>query len=111
MSNNKNNLNNNSVNINLVINNNNNTSNSKLNINNNIVLIQNNNNNNNNNKSNKQRFDHFGNLIKTNGKQKISFIDKISNKRLQEVIDIESFKQYNILDIPIKQRNTCCLIF
>ena len=110
MSNNKNNLNNNSVNINLVINNNNNTSKSKLNINNNIVLIQNNNNNNN-NKSNKQRFDHFGNLIKTNGKQKISFIDKISNKRLQEVIDIESFKQYNILDIPIKQRNTCCLIF
>lgn len=109
MSNNKNNLNNNSVNINLVINNNNNTSKSKLNINNNIVLIQNNNNNN--NKSNKQRFDHFGNLIKTNGKQKISFIDKISNKRLQEVIDIESFKQYNILDIPIKQRNTCCLIF
>jgi hypothetical protein len=107
--NNKNNLNNNSVNINLVINNNNNTSKSKLNINNNIVLIQNNNNNN--NKSNKQRFDHFGNLIKTNGKQKISFIDKISNKRLQEVIDIESFKQYNILDIPIKQRNTCCLIF
>ena len=110
MSNNKNNLNNNSVNINLVINNNNNTSKSKLNINNNIVLIQNNNNNNN-NKSNKKRFDHFGNLIKTNGKQKISFIDKISNKRLQEVIDIESFKQYNILDIPIKQRNTCCLIF
>ena len=109
MSNNKNNLNNNSVNINLVINNNNNTSKSKLNINNNIVLIQNNNNDN--NKSNKQRFDHFGNLIKTNGKQKISFIDKISNKRLQEVIDIESFKQYNILDIPIKQRNTCCLIF
>ena len=105
--NNKNNLNNNSVNINLVINNNNNTSNSKLNINNNIVLIQNNNN----NKSNKKRFDHFGNLIKTNGKQKISFIDKISNKRFQEVIDIESFKQYNILDIPIKQRNTCCLIF
>ena len=106
--NNKNNLNNNSVNINLVINNNNNTSKSKLNINNNIVLIQNNNNN---NKSNKKRFDHFGNLIKTNGKQKISFIDKISNKRFQEVIDIESFKQYNILDIPIKQRNTCCLIF
>ena len=107
--NNKNNLNNNSVNINLVINNNNNASKSKLNINNNIVLIQNNNNNN--NKSNKKRFDHFGNLIKTNGKQKISFIDKISNKRIKEVVDIESYKQYNILDIPIKQRNTCCLIF
>jgi hypothetical protein len=107
MSNNENKLNNNSVNINLVINNNNNKSNSKVNINNNIVLIQNNNNNN----LEKKRFDHFGNIIKTNGKQKISFIDKISNKRIKEVIDIESYKQYNLLDLPVKNRNTCCLIF
>jgi hypothetical protein len=106
MSNNENKLNNNSVNINLVINNNNNKSNSKVNINNNIVLIQNNNNN-----LEKKRFDHFGNIIKTNGKQKISFIDKISNKRIKEVIDIESYKQYNLLDLPVKNRNTCCLIF
>ena len=106
MSNNENKLNNNSVNINLVINNNNNKSNSKVNINNNIVLIQNNNNN-----LEKKRFDHFGNIIKTNGKQKISFIDNISNKRIKEVIDIESYKQYNLLDLPVKNRNTCCLIF
>jgi len=61
-----------------------------------------------------ERYDKYGNLIKKNGKQKITFLDKIEKKRIFEVIEIESFKEYNKLnDIKFNNngKNNCCVIF
>ena len=100
-------------NLNVVIKNENINSASNININNNILVI---------NKisptdkiliKNKKRFDYFNNEIKKNGKQKITFLDKINNKKkLVETIEIESYKKYNIMDEPISNsnKNSCCII-
>ena len=65
--------------------------------------------------------DIYGNIInkKNRKKIKISFIDNITNQPLVNVIDIESFKNYNYIDgIPqeekmynISSKCQCCLIF
>ena len=100
-------------NLNVVIKNENINSASNININNNILVI---------NKisptdkiliKNKKRLDYFNNEIKKNGKQKITFLDKINNKKkLVETIEIESYKKYNIMDEPISNsnKNSCCII-
>jgi len=100
-------------NLNVVIKNENINSASNININNNILVI---------NKisptdkiliKNKKRFDYFNNEIKKNGKQKITFLDKINNKKkLVDTIEIESYKTYNIIDEPVSNsnKNSCCII-
>ena len=58
-----------------------------------------------------KRFDRLGNEICKNGKQKVTFIDKVTNNSFKKYINIESFKNYNkIEDENIVQHNGCCLI-
>ena len=58
-----------------------------------------------------KRYDIFGNLITPGGKQKISFIDKVTKNNFVEVIKIENFKEYNKMEeVPHKSGNGCCLI-
>lgn len=64
---------------------------------------------------NKKRHDHKGiEITKHNKNFKVSFRDKISKHRLVEIIDIESFKEYNITEEipPTNSNNTvsCCEI-
>ena len=61
---------------------------------------------------NYRRVDSFGNPISKKGKQKISFIDKITNNKFVEVIKIESYKAYNKMEeiTHTDMKNNCCLI-
>ena len=67
-----------------------------------------------NNSKSMSRMDAFGNPILKKGKQKISFVDKITQNNFVEVIKIESFKAYNkmeeISNYNNMQNNCCCLI-
>ena len=45
-----------------------------------------------------KRYDNYGNLITKNGKQRVTFIDKVKLVNLIEVIQIESFKEYNVTE-------------
>ena len=59
-----------------------------------------------------KRLDRFGIPITKGGKQKVTFIDKITKSNFFEVIKIESFKEFNKME-EIKSsnhRNTCCEI-
>ena len=59
-----------------------------------------------------KRLDRFGVPILKGGKQKVTFIDKITKTNFVEVIKIESFKEFNKME-EIKSsnhRNTCCEI-
>lgn len=63
-------------------------------------------------KSNNIRKDRGGNPIVKKGKQKVTFIDKISGKKFEEIINIESFKEYNKTE-EVKNKNvynTCCFL-
>ena len=58
-----------------------------------------------------KRTDKFGNTIIHGGKQKISFIDKISKNNFVEVIKIENYKQYNKMEEPSNKKGiNCCLL-
>ena len=59
-----------------------------------------------------RRVDSFGNPILKKGKQKISFIDKITKNKFVEVIKIESFKTYNKMEeiSHTDMQNNCCII-
>ena len=68
----------------------------------------------------KERLDFYGNAIKRRNKKKVkvSFIDVVTSQPLAEVINIESFKNYNVIegmpgdDGTIKSAEcVCCLIF
>lgn len=68
----------------------------------------------------KERTDIFGNVIskKNKKKVKVSFIDKVTSQSLVNVIEIESFKNYNyIYGMPKEEKIDksanckCCLIF
>ena len=64
--------------------------------------------------SKKQRIDKYGNPIKKNGKQRVTFIDKINSVNFTDVIPIESFKDYNKFDeMPATKIafNSCCSLF
>ena len=65
-----------------------------------------------NEKSNNGRTDINGNLICKHGKQKISFIDKITNNKFVEIINVESFKEYNKMEevSHFSNKNNCCII-
>ena len=58
------------------------------------------------------RLDSFGNPILKHGKQKISFIDKISKNKFVDVVDIESYKTFNKMEeiSSSNMQNNCCLI-
>ena len=59
-----------------------------------------------------KRLDRFGVPILKGGKQKVTFIDKITKTNFVEVIKIESFKEFNKME-EVKSsnhRNTCCEI-
>ena len=63
-----------------------------------------------------QRLDVNGNPIIKGGKQKVTFIDKVTQKTLYEYIDIESYKEYNKMLIQANKSssnnkfNSCCVI-
>ena len=68
----------------------------------------------------KERTDIYGNVIskKNKKKVKVSFIDKVTTQNLVNVIEIESFKNYNyIFGMPKEEKIDkttncqCCLIF
>ncbi len=68
----------------------------------------------------KERRDFFGNVIKKKNKKKVkvSFIDTVTTHPLADIINIESFKNYNYIEgMPSedgKVKNAecvCCLIF
>ena len=68
----------------------------------------------------KERLDFYGNVIKRRNKKKVkvSFIDVVTSQPLAEVINIESFKNYNVIegmpgdDGTVKSAEcVCCLIF
>ena len=59
-----------------------------------------------------QRRDFYKNPIVKNGNQKVTFIDKITDKNFEEVIKIESFKDYNKTE-EMKTKNVynnCCFL-
>ena len=60
------------------------------------------------------RIDKFGHPITKNGKQKISFLDKVSPSALTMIINIESFKDYNKMEeitTTNNSYNSCCSLF
>ena len=58
-----------------------------------------------------KRYDIYGNLIVHGGKQRISFIDRLTKNNFVEVIKIENYKEYNKMeDITPSSGNGCCLI-
>ena len=58
-----------------------------------------------------KRVDRFGEPITRGGKQKVTFIDRITKNNFHEVIKIESFKEYNKMEEVTKNKtNNCCLI-
>ena len=65
-----------------------------------------------------ERVDSFGNRINKENKKKvhIMFLDKKPTKKLIEIIPIESFKQFNLMeknpdDENIQKNFKCCQIF
>ena len=63
-------------------------------------------------KNNIKRKDRNGNEICKNGKQRVTFADKIKYKRLVDIVNIQSFKQYNRIEevSSIANYNRCCII-
>ena len=64
-----------------------------------------------------KRTDKFGNMIIHGGKQKVTFIDRVSKKNLTEVVKIENFKEFNKMEeVNNKNQgdncsiNNCCLL-
>ena len=60
---------------------------------------------------NKRRIDRFGNMIMHGGKQKVSFIDRVSKNNFTEVVNIENYKEYNKMEEPTNNHgNGCCIL-
>ncbi len=58
-----------------------------------------------------KRIDSFGNPITKGGKQKVTFIDRITKNNFTEVIKVECFKEYNKMEeVTNDKRNNCCII-
>ena len=57
------------------------------------------------------RVDRKNNPIIKGGKQKVTFIDKITNSNFTEVIKVESFKEYNKMEeVSNSHKNNCCIL-
>ena len=66
------------------------------------------------NKDKDKREDYYGEQIKHKGKQKITFIDQISNNRLVDVVKIASYKEYNVMEDNVgkdSDSSGCCNVF
>ena len=63
-------------------------------------------------KNNNKRKDRNGNEICKHGKQKVTFADNIKYKRLVDIVNIQSFKQYNKIEevSSIANYNRCCIL-
>ncbi len=58
-----------------------------------------------------KRVDRFNNPITKKGKQKVTFIDRITKNNFIEVIKVESFKEYNKMEeVTSSHKNNCCVI-
>ena len=59
-----------------------------------------------------KRLDRFGCPITKGGKQRVTFIDKITKTNFVEIVKIESFKDYNKMEEirSSNHTNTCCEI-
>ena len=58
-----------------------------------------------------KRYDKYGNIISHGGKQKISFIDRISKNNFTEVIKVDNYKEYNKMEETTPSNgNGCCLL-
>ena len=64
------------------------------------------------NNNNNKRVDKYGNPIVKKGKHRVTFIDKVTTRKFEDVIKIESFKDYNKTE-EVKSKNafnTCCFL-
>jgi hypothetical protein len=68
----------------------------------------------------KERLDFYGNVIKKKNKKriKVSFIDYVTSQPLVDIINIESFKNYNFIEgmpgeegVAKSAECVCCSIF
>ena len=58
-----------------------------------------------------KRVDRFNTPITKKGKQKVTFIDRITKNNFIEVIKVESFKEYNKMEeVTSSHKNNCCVI-
>ena len=58
-----------------------------------------------------KRVDRFGAPISRGGKQKVTFIDRITKRNFVEVIKVESYKEFNKMEeVTNKKVNNCCFI-
>ena len=58
-----------------------------------------------------KRVDRFGTPIAKGGKQKVTFIDRITKNNFTYVIKVESFKEFNKMEeVSSTKKNNCCLI-
>ena len=58
-----------------------------------------------------KRVDRFGTPIAKGGKQKVTFIDRITKNNFTNVIKVESFKEFNKMEeVSSTSRNNCCVI-
>ena len=58
-----------------------------------------------------KREDRFGTPIIKGGKQKVTFIDRITKNNFTVVIKVESYKEYNKMEeVTNNNRNNCCLV-
>ena len=58
-----------------------------------------------------KRVDRFNTPITKKGKQKVTFIDRITKNNFIEVIKVESFKEYNKMEeVTSSHKNNCCIL-
>ena len=60
-----------------------------------------------------KRKDRYGNMIIHGGKQKVTFIDRVSKNNFTEVVKVENYKEYNKMEEPTEsgsRGNICCLL-
>ncbi len=58
-----------------------------------------------------KRVDKFNTPITKKGKQKVTFIDRITKNNFIEVIKVESFKEYNKMEeVTSSHKNNCCVL-
>ena len=58
-----------------------------------------------------KRKDRYGNMIIHGGKQKVTFIDRVSNNNFTEVVKVENYKEYNKMEEITgsgNRGNICC---
>ena len=57
-----------------------------------------------------KRKDRYGNMIIHGGKQKVTFIDRVSKNNFTEVVKVENFKEYNKMEPTDSNNrgNICC---